>query len=138
MDKLLLMLITLIHLLVVLFVVITPFYGSNYVLLIHAIIVPFMMLHWVYNDNSCFLTTVELKLREKIYGVPATKNDCFTCRVISPIYDLTTNYNEQSTFIYIVTSLLLFVSVSKLYLRYQNGEIKGMLDMLPSGRLYEF
>lgn len=138
MDKLLLMLVTVIHLLVVLFVTLTPFYGDNYVLLIHSVIVPFMMMHWIYNDDSCFLTTVELHLRQKIYGT-ATKGDCITCKVISPIYDITNEYSEYSTFIYVVTSILLMVSIGKLYMKYRCGEIKQITDLIvPKGNLYNF
>lgn len=139
MDKILLSLVTIIHFLVVLFVVITPFFGNNYTLLVHSIIVPFMILHWVYNDDSCFLTTVELSLRKKIYGKPVDKNDCLTCRIMSPIYNVTEQHEEYATSIYIITLLLWSISISKLIMKYKGGEIKGISDLIvPKGNLYQF
>lgn len=139
MDKLLLLLVTVIHFLVVLFVVITPFFGNNYTLLVHSIIVPFIIIHWVYNDDSCFLTTVELSLRQKIYGKPVDKNDCLTCRIISPIYNVTEQHEKYSTFIYIITLLLWSISILKLIIKYKGGKINQISDLIiPKGNLYNF
>lgn len=139
MDRLLLLLVTTIHFLVVFFVVLTPFFGNNYVLLVHSIIVPFMMMHWVYNDDSCFLTTVELSLRRRITGKPADKNDCLTCKIMSPIYNVTTQHDEYSTSIYLITLLLWSISISKLLIKYKGGEIKGFSDLIiPKGNVYNF
>jgi hypothetical protein len=139
MDQLLLSLVTIIHFLVIIFVVITPFFGNNYVLLVHSIVVPFIILHWAYNDDSCFLTTIELSLRRRLYGRPVDKNDCLTCRIMSPIYNVTTQHEEYSRSIYIITLLLWSVSFSKLVVKYKGGEIKGILDLIvPKGNLYQF
>lgn len=139
MDQLLLFLVNIIHLLVVLFVTITPFYGNNYVLLVHSIIVPFIVVHWVYNDDTCFLTQVELSLRRRMNGgIEANKNDCLTCRIMSPIYNVTTQHEEYTTSIYFITLLLWSISVSKLYFKYKGGEIKGITDLItPKGNLYQ-
>jgi hypothetical protein len=139
MDKVLLSLVTIIHLLVVFFVVIVPFFGNNYLLFVHAIIVPFIMLHWLANDDNCFLTMVELHLRSKIDGKPADKNDCITCRIMSPIYNVTTQHAEYTTSIYMITSLLWMISLGKLYSKYKAGEIKGIMDLaMPKGDFLQF
>jgi hypothetical protein len=102
-------------------------------------IVPFIILHWVYNDDSCFLTTVELHLKKKIYGRPVDKNDCLTCRIMSPIYNVTEQHEEYATSIYIVTLILWSISVGKLYMKYKEGEIKELCDIVgPKGKLYNF
>ncbi len=139
MDQLLLLLVTLIHFMVVFFVVLTPFFGNNYVLLVHSIIVPFIMLHWVYNDDSCFLTTVELSLKRRMTGKPVDKNDCLTCRIMSPIYNVTTQHKEYSNSIYLITMLLWAISIGKLFMKYKGGEIKGMSDLVvPKDNLFSF
>ena len=51
-----LMLINILHVLVILFVVAAPFSNSNYFLLMHITIVPFIILHCVLNNNTCCLT----------------------------------------------------------------------------------
>jgi hypothetical protein len=136
---LLLTVVTIIHLLVIFFVLVAPFYGNNYLLMIHAIIVPFIMLHWVANDDTCFLTMVELHLMSKINGKPANKNDCISCRIMSPIYNVTNQHAEYTSSIYLVTTLLWLASVGKLYMKYNSGEIKTIMDvMAPKGPLLQF
>ena len=113
----------------VLFVVLTPFFGNNYFLMLHVMSIPFMMLHWVANDNNCALTLMEKKIREKIYG-KVNKNDCFTCKIIEPIYDFKNNYKERATFIYSVTTLLWLISLYKLNKKYRDGKIKNFYDLM--------
>jgi len=129
-DNITLQLIVLIHTLFVLFVVITPFSNSNYFLLLHAIVVPFVMLHWLLNNNMCALTLFEKKLREKITGTITDKKECFTCKIIEPIYDFKNNYKERAALIYAGTTLLFGIRSYKLYKKYKQGKIKNLLDIL--------
>lgn len=128
MNIILLRLISLIHILLLLFVVGIPFINSNYFLLIHFIIVPFIILHWVCNENTCFLTLVEKYLRLKVYGY-VDPNDCLTCRLIEPVYDFKKNYKQFTIFIYVVTIILWIITTCRLYRKYQNGEIKNWIDL---------
>ena len=124
MQELILKLITLVHIMFILFVIIAPFTNSNYILLLHAIFVPFMMLHWLLNDNTCVLTIIERNLRKQIQGEDNyDENDCFTCKLIEPIYDFNKNYETFSKFIYIFTIILWSISVGKLYCKYKSGDI---------------
>ena len=91
MNDILLNFIVLLHLLFVLFVVITPFIGNNYFLLMHSIVIPFVMAHWYLNDNTCFLTVMETSFRYKLYGKIPDPNNCFSYRLIAPIYDFRKN-----------------------------------------------
>lgn len=129
MKKLLLKLITLIHIIFVLFIIATPFFKSNYLLLLHSIFVPFMVLHWICNDNTCILTIIERQLRKQIYG-KIDDNDCITCRLIEPIYDFRKNYMQFSVIIYTVTILLWLISIGRLYCKYKSGEIKNIKNLL--------
>jgi len=129
-DKITLQLIVLIHTLFVLFVVVTPLSSSNYFLLLHLIIVPFVMIHWLLNNNMCALTLFEKKLREKISGVKTTKKECFTCKIIEPIYDFKNNYKERAALIYAGTSFLLLITIYKLIKKYKDGKIKSIYDFM--------
>lgn len=106
-------LVRLIHFLFILFVVLVPFIGNNYFLLLHFIIVPFIMFHWILNDNTCCLTVVEkLLANDKDY-------ECITCKIIEPIYDFKKNYNAHSNIIYLVTTLLWLIATYRLYSNYK-------------------
>lgn len=129
MNEIALQLITLIHILVILFIVIVPFTNSTYLLLLNAIIVPFIMLHWVLNDNTCVLTLIEKNIRERLYGIKPKKEECFTCNLIEPIYDFKNNHNSMSTAIYVITFALWALSVYKLYAKWKCGEIKSVSDL---------
>lgn len=130
MNKLLLNLIVILHTLYTLFVIVTPFIGTNYFLLIHSIIVPFMIFHWLINDNTCALTLFEQKLREQIYGSNINKEECFTCKLIEPVYDFKSNYASFSSTIYFVTVFLWSFSVYKLYYKYKSGEIQSFKHLM--------
>ncbi len=128
-DSMLLNLIMFCHFIVVCCVVGIPFFGNNYFLVLHFICVPFMMSHWVMNDNTCVLSLLELHFRKKL-GLEVDKKDCFTCQLIDPIYDFKANNEDWSDFIYIITTCLWLITVYKLYCMYQRGEINTMHDLL--------
>lgn len=128
MHQIFLYFIMFIHLIFILFVIFVPFTNSNYLLLLHSIIIPFIMLHWVTNENICALTLVEKKIRTQLYGED-NADDCFTCRLIEPIYDFKKNYAAYTIFIYLFTTGLWLISVTKLYLKYHNGQITSFMDL---------
>jgi hypothetical protein len=103
--------------------------GSNYFLLLHAITIPFIVVHWLFSDNTCFLTLVERNLRKKIDSNYDDDN-CFTCKLIEPVYDFNKNNEDKSTFIYSVTGLLWIIAVGRLYYKYNNGEITDWRDFM--------
>lgn len=128
-NKIKLKLILVCHILLVCFVVISPFLNSNFMLLMHLIIVPFIMVHWLLNNNICALTLMEKKLREKIYGTTENQEDCFTCKIIEPVYDFKKNYKHQSTAIYGITTLLILITLIRLFHRYKCGYITKFHDL---------
>jgi hypothetical protein len=125
MNKILLYLIKILHILLVLFIIISPFLNINFILALHFIIVPFIILHWILNDNKCALTLIEKNIRNRIYGDENDNNDCFTCKLIEPIYDFKSDYETMSHIIYIITISLWIITSTKLYLKYRCGEIKS-------------
>ena len=88
------------------------------------------MLHWVLNDNTCILSVLEHKIRQNMNnGIPINKNDCFTARLINPIYDFKKNNKEYSVCIYLLTTCLWAVSLGKLYYNYKSGKIKSLEEL---------
>ena len=131
-DSLALVIITILHIIVILFVLITPFTNYNYFLFMHAIIVPFIMLHWYLNNNTCSLTIAEKEIRKRMNGGSKDVDDdeCYTYKFIAPIYDFNKNHEEYSNFIYILTSGLWIISLYKLYTKFNNGSIKSFTDLM--------
>ena len=66
MKKIILKIFTLLHILFLVFVLVSPFSNINYLLLLHSIFVPFMMVHWVANDNTCAITTAERLVKKNL------------------------------------------------------------------------
>jgi hypothetical protein len=128
-SKSIIVLITILHILVVMFVILIPFSNSNYLLLLHSTIVPFIIFHWIVNNNTCILTNIEHYLREKITGQKVDSNDTFMGRLINPIYDFKKNNETQKYFIYSATIFLLLITLYKIYKKRINGEIKSLYDM---------
>jgi len=115
MNKFLLFLILICHMLVILFVIIVPFSDNVFLLTLHVIVIPFIIFHWILNNNTCALTIMEHKIREHIANRPIPRTECFTSRLIEPIYDFKNNNQDLSLYIYIVTIGLWIISVIKLY-----------------------
>ena len=71
------------HLILVIFVVSTPFVTDNtLILLFYSFIVFSIMFHWITNNDMCVLTLIESKLRNK------KTNQTFMGRLISPVYKI--------------------------------------------------
>lgn len=125
----LVILINIIHLIVIIFVLAAPFSNSNYLMLLHAIVIPFIILHWLLNNNTCCLTVAEKYIREKNTGTTVKEGDCFTYQLVAPIYDFNKDHQSFSTFIYILTISLWFVSVYNLSNKYCTKQINSINDL---------
>ena len=123
MQRVLLTLVALMHVLFILFIVITPFTDSNYLLLLHAVLIPFMIIHWIMNDNTCVLTMIERSLKKSLYKDNYSEENCFTCRLIEPVYNFVDDNKKFSTIIYIFVIVLWMISTGKLLNKYRTGEI---------------
>lgn len=122
-EKILLSIITLLHILFIIFVVGAPFTNMNYFIFMHALLVPFMVLHWFCNDNTCVLTVVEKYLRKRIQKDKYKEEDCITCKLINPIYDFKKNNKKHTRLIYSICFLVWIISATKLWLKIKNKEI---------------
>lgn len=125
----LIILINIIHIVILVFVIGAPFSNSNYLILLHIIVVPFIMLHWLLNNNMCCLTLAEKYVREKTTREIVNHEDCFTHKLISPIYDFNKNNDDFSAFIYLITTFLWTISVYNFGKKYVNGQIRTIDDL---------
>jgi len=130
-DEVYLNIIIVMHFIFVLFVVLVPFIGNNYFLILHSVVIPFMMAHWYMNDNNCALTLMEKKLRKVINnGQEPDPADCFTYNLIAPVYDFKKNYAEFSILIYGITIGLWFYSMYRLYDNWKNGKLQRLEHLM--------
>lgn len=95
------------HGLVVLFVIITPFFDIPYFLILHFTFCVSLLVHWYGNSNVCSLSMLESKLR----GLDYTES--FTHKFVAPIYDV--SKTTWSRICYIVTIILMSISAYKIY-----------------------
>ncbi len=123
-NNILLFLINLIHILVILFVVITPFTNSLFLLFLHSFIVPFIMLHWLLNNDTCAITVAEKFVRIQMNGGnPVNDDDCLSYKVIGPVYNFMNQNVDYSKWTWTMTTTLWLITMTKLYYKYQDGEI---------------
>jgi uncharacterized Zn-finger protein len=128
-NETILLFINVLHIIVILFVLCAPFSGSNYFLSMHIMIVPFILLHWVLNNNTCSLTVAEKFIREKTYGKQVNENECYSFKFIAPIYDFNKNHEAYSSFTYGLTISLWLVSVFNMSTKIYDGKIKKFQDL---------
>jgi hypothetical protein len=109
---------------------VTPFIGNNQLLIYHALIIPFIILHWLLNENTCFLTIMERKIKYEMYGVLPNKTDCISHKLVAPIYDFADDNKSLEIFIYMITISLWMVTIYKLYYRYKNNKYKSIVEFI--------
>ena len=120
------------HVYFVLFVVLTPFISNNYLLLIHCLVVPFMFLHWITNNNTCAITLMEKKLRESFHKKksPVESKDTFAGRLVEPVYDFVKNNKKYKSFIYAATLVLIVIAYHKLFKVFADRKITNIFDII--------
>ena len=122
--------ITILHIIVIMFVLLTPFTNSNYLLFLHFTIVPFIVFHWIINDNTCCLTVAEKKIKEYTYGKNVEMDECLSYKLIAPIYDFTNNYKDFEMLSYLLVGVAWSMSGYKLYSKISNHQITNIHDLL--------
>jgi hypothetical protein len=75
-------LVKILHLLIVLFVLFVPFTNSLYLLKLYFMFVPFMILHWKLNNDTCALTEIEKYITNK-----KDSKDTFIGSIMGPVYE---------------------------------------------------
>jgi hypothetical protein len=100
-----------IHCLVVLTIVIVPFTHYTVLLELYSLFVPFIVLHWILNNDMCVLTLLESYLS----GKPI--NETFIGRIVRPIFSfnkLGKRFSLESWHIYVITILLYLLALYNL------------------------
>ena len=70
------------HVILFVMAVVIPFTNNTDVLEFYSLVIPFIMFHWVMNDDTCALTQMEM------YVTGKEKEGTFFGRLISPVYSL--------------------------------------------------
>ncbi len=95
------------HLLGILFIVAVPFQDEVNWLVVHVSACLSIFTHWLANDNTCFMSLVEAKLR----GIP--KDHSFIHSMVAPIYDMN---KEQTCYLtYFLLFCLMSISLYKIF-----------------------
>jgi hypothetical protein len=81
-----------------------PFLDSQDLLRYHVVIMPFLYLHWITNDDTCALTLLETRLR----GVPNRQS--FFHNLVSPVYKF-----RASNVIWILSLTLWIISMVRYF-----------------------
>jgi len=132
--------IQIIHILVRIFLVATPFFGDQYLLSLHAITIPFVMMHWASNQTVCALTELEKfvsgnKEEDTFFGqifVPIYKNESFVGTILKPIYTVK-DKDEEKRLVWVGLALLWFITLYRLSLSdfsYLREELSSLLTRL--------
>ena len=129
-NEIILTIITIIHMIIIFLILAIPFSNDNYLLSMYLIFVPFIVLHWVLNNNTCCLTVAEKYLREQSENGNVDMDDCLTYKLIAPIYDFKKNNEDFSMFIYTTVAILWGIGAYKIYGKFQTGEIKSFVDII--------
>jgi hypothetical protein len=106
--ELYLWLIRVIHYMIVLFFVLAPFSNNQQILILHFILVPFLMLHWVTNQSACALTEMEKFLTGK-----TEDHETFIGKIVGPVYKFQ-SCEEQNMFVWGALILLWLFTLYKL------------------------
>lgn len=101
-------LIKVVHFLLVLFILLTPFCGTQYMLSMHFLVVPLILGHWATNQTVCALTELE-----KLFSGKNCDDETFFGRLVGPVYKFKTK-KEENLFVWILMITLWVVTFSKL------------------------
>ena len=107
-----LLLIRAIHLAFILFMVLTPFFGNEHHLTVHALVSISLFLHWLTNNDTCALSVTESLITGE------NTNETFIGKIVGPVY------NVNSKQIWLITVLLFTITMFRLKYQYNFGMIR--------------
>lgn len=105
-------LVAVLHALFLAWVLLAPWLPQWEMVVLHALVMPFLMLHWLLNDDTCFLTWLECRLR----GVPTSGS--FVHSIVSPVYRL--SETQASGLAWGLGLVLWGISLHRLYARHRH------------------
>lgn len=104
-------LIWLLHIVFVIFFVVAPFTNCKPLLLLHAMTGVLLFTHWYLNNDDCFLTLVECKLRGISYN---ERQESFFWNLVNPIYKFESDKDMRRA-VWMVSIGLWLITVFKIY-----------------------
>ncbi len=90
------------------FIVFTPFFGNDYLLSMHLLIIPFILAHWATNQSVCALTEIE-----KLVTGTRCDEETFFGKIVGPIYKFKTK-REENLFVWTMMITLWFITFIRL------------------------
>ena len=113
--------IQILHVFVRIFIILTPFLGNEYLLSMHAVTIPSVMLHWATNQTVCALTEMEKLVSGKteedtFFGqvfVPIYKNESFVGTILKPWYTVK-DKDEEKRLVWIGLTLIWLITLYRL------------------------
>ena len=140
-SQMLAWIIRIIHFFVLAFVALTPFFGDEYFLTLHLLIIPFIMLHWLTNQTVCALTELEKIVRggcdaeDTIFGQivnPIYKDESFIGQLLGPVYTFK-DADEEKRAVWIGLITLWCITLARLWptgFRQLRGDLERLLSLL--------
>jgi len=92
-----------VHLFLIMFIIVIPFTNSEYLLTLHAIGLPGLIVHWITNNNMCSLTMLES------YLTGENMENTFISKIIHPFFEI------NNSIIYTIVTSLWLLTLYKLY-----------------------
>lgn len=106
----------LIHLLIIIITISIPFSNNRLHREFFIGLFPFILWHWITNDDACVLTELEMRYRN------CDKNESFFYKLISPIYVI--ENNNVGIIIKSIYILLFYITL------YRNGYLTNIINAL--------
>lgn len=101
-----------VHLAFIAWMIYAPFSGVDEFVMMHAIVVPFLYLHWYSNSDGCALTLLEKYVRGLEHD-----SESFIHKIVAPIYVI--DDASLKKLVFWITGALWLVSLRKLYVRFK-------------------
>lgn len=91
-----------------------------------------MVFHWILNTNKCALSELEKKIRKSssINSDEIKDEDCFTCRIINPIYDFKKNNVDMDKLLYLITLFVWLWGLIKLFNNVRMSNANNLSQLL--------
>jgi len=96
------------HIILIALAILVPFVGNTMLRSMYFISIPFLLVHWITNNDICVLSIIERTVR----GLD-NSDDCFMCNLLSPIFKI--NHLSMSAVMYVVTITLWIFNGYKLW-----------------------
>ena len=93
--------IRILHIMIIVFILIAPFANEAPILILHITGAWCLLVHWVANNDVCFLTLMEGKLR----GIDYKKG--FLHQFVAPVYNISSESLSKLSYIVVLTSMMI-------------------------------